>query len=99
MAKQNLTENFAGKICPKTSSFTIGRIDIHKGLNTEGIKDHKNRPGLPEKTKGKEKPGNLNLKLKLYFGPFSQKYIQCIAQFMSIIFNDRTLNVSVLIIQ
>ena len=58
MAKQNLTENFAGKICPKTSTFTIGRIDIHKGLNTEGIKDHKNRPGLPQKTQGKEKPGN-----------------------------------------
>ena len=57
MAKQNLTENFAGKICPKTSTFTIGRIDIHKGLNTEGIKDHKNRPGLPQKTQGKEKPG------------------------------------------
>jgi len=56
MTKQNLTENFAGKICPKTSTYTIGRIDIHKGLNTEGIKDHKDRPGLPQKTQGKEKP-------------------------------------------
>ena len=79
MAKQNLTENFAGKICPKTSSFTIGRIDIHKGLNTEGIKDHKNRPGLPQKTQGKEKPGNkfiltprasrLEVTLKNLFSP------------------------------
>ena len=59
MTKQNLTENFAGKICPKTSTYTIGRIDIHKGLNTEGIKDHKDRPGLPQKTQGKEKPGEF----------------------------------------
>jgi len=72
MAKQNLTENFAGKICPKTSTFTIGRIDIHKGLNTEGIKDHKNRPGLPQKTQGKEKPGkNFVVTLE----PFLQKSI------------------------
>ena len=57
MSKQNLTENFAGKLCPKTGSYTVGRVDIHKSLNTEGIKDHKDRPGLPQKTQGKEKPG------------------------------------------